>query len=108
MSGRINELSGRVNIKRISESGSTATLRGPGCLAGTSLALLRGKLGLPPQCNVVLVTAICCLKVSTAQGLENNMKGGTHTSHTGQPGCRCRPQLEVHHRRERSEVRCWC
>lgn len=37
------------------------TLRGPGCLGGTclTLGLLGSKLGLPPQCNVVLVTTIC-------------------------------------------------
>lgn len=48
--------------------GST-TLRGPGCLWGTALALLlSGKLGLPPQCNVVLVTAICCLESALFKG----------------------------------------
>lgn len=57
---RIKELSGRINSKRISESGVMATLRGPRGLGGTSLALslVGSKLGLPPQSNVVFVTTI--------------------------------------------------
>jgi hypothetical protein len=56
----IKELSGRVNSKRISESGVMATLRGPRGLGRTSLALalVGSKLGLPPQSNVVFVTTI--------------------------------------------------
>jgi hypothetical protein len=60
---RINELSGWVNIKRISESGVMATLRRPRGLGRTALAtlgLLGSKLGLPPESNVVLVAAVCC------------------------------------------------
>jgi hypothetical protein len=37
-----------------------ATLRGPRGLGRASLALtLSRKLGLPPQCNVILVAAVC-------------------------------------------------
>ncbi len=67
---RINELNGRVNIKRISEPGCTAALRGPGSLGGTSLGLLGGKLGLPPECNVVLVATVCCLELVTGDTIR--------------------------------------
>jgi hypothetical protein len=88
----IKELSGRVNSKRISESGVMATLRGPRGLGRTSLALalVGSKLGLPPQSNVVFVTTIHGVRVRlpASPGRSYGNRAGGCRVHGGAAGVR--------------------
>lgn len=60
MSRRVSEMNERVKVKGVSKGARAwRALRGSRRgLTGTSLGLLAGKLGLPPQRNVVFISTI--------------------------------------------------
>lgn len=70
-------------MRIISPASSWRSLRCARGLAGSTLTLrgLSGKLGLPPQSNIVVITAVC-LKVSGCSGMPRK-SGGAHTHGIG-------------------------